>query len=393
MFAVGSAIVAVKNHFTKLCRLTAGKEYVVIKCDNSYVVVVDDRNKEVTCFLHRFTKKEEAVPVKGGIFAGSRIICTDDARCMLVFGAEYVATKVANDKVLIDGKWYSISRFRLSDNQEAVPVQKKIEKKEKTLLKSLCDKVGDIAGTCSYAIQFEGGRIRYEVRDVCHARIYYPSYTREAVEKKATAVALNVKGHVARSGAAYPDYVDYIINESPWASVFTGDKNLQTVLNSGIYLDVNRTVSELVCSAVALRAGSEFSFNNKLFKELSDMGFNKHVCWIVSQCFKQEGENYIFSSLGGGHHVLATTMDLDEVVAFFKTGKFRNQENVRPYKENGRGYAILSSMAEESGNDISNFVKKHPKAEKIPENWGWFKYRFGFPGFLSLVNTLQAKFY
>lgn len=393
MFAVGSTIVAVRDHFDEERRLTGGKEYVVFKCYNEYVLVIDDQNEKTTYFLHRFTKKEEAVPVKEEIFAGNRIICTDDARCMLVFGAAYVATKVTNDKVLVDGKWYSISRFRLSDNQEAVPVQKKIEKKEKTLLDLLCDKVGDIAGTCSYAIQFEGGHIRYQVKDACHARIPYPYYEQEAVEKNATAVALNVKGHVDRSGAAYPDYVDYIINESPWASVFTGDKNLQTVLNSGIYLDVNRTVSELVCSAVALRVGSEFYGNNKLFKELSDMGFNKHVCWIVSQCFKQEGENYIFTHTGGAHHVFVTTMDLNQVVAFFKTGKFRNQEGVRPYKENGTGYAILLSMAEGSGNDIFNFVMKHPKAEKIPGNWGLFKYRFRFPGFLSLVNTLQAKFY
>jgi hypothetical protein len=397
MFAVGSMIVAVENHFDGggVGRLTKDKEYAVIRCDETYVGVKDDRGLECLYYLRRFKKKEQEVAKE--IKVGSHVVCVDNANTQsLVLGQVYYVESVRKTtiKLLGIGSWFNKTRFKLTEKQQE-PV-KPIPRKEPTLLEQLTEKVAGNAGTCSYAIKFTDNHIRYQVRDACHARIPFPYWDKEAVEKEAVEITFNVSGHVQRAGEGYREYVDYIINHSPWASVFIGDKNVDNVLKSGVCADVNRTLSEVACAAIALRVGSEFKSKLPLFKYLTDNGFDPHASWIVSQMAEPKGGGaYELNPFGGGHHVFTTEMDFKQVVEFFTTGKFKGTDDKKPYAKSFReAYTILLSMADNSKESVMNTVMNLKGGEV--KNGIWFVQVFFIPDAKSLhvfMNQFQKFFY
>jgi hypothetical protein len=399
MFAVGSMIVAVETHLGVggVRRLTKDDEYQVINCNEAYVRVKDDRGQECQYYLRRFKEKEQEVAKPKEIKVGSHVVCVDDSNSRsLVFGKVYCVESYRETqvKLLGVGSWFNKTRFKLTEKKQE-PVNPP-PKKEPNLLEQLTEKVGNNAGTCSYAIKFTNNHIRYQVRDACHARIFFPYWGEEAVEKEVVEIAFNVSGHVQRAGEGYREYVDYIINHSPWASVFIGDKNVDNVLKSGVCADVNRTLSEVACAAIALRVGSEFKSKLPLFKYLTDNGFDPHASWIVSQMAEPKGGGaYNLNPFGGGHHVFTTEMDFEQVVEFFTTGKFKGTDDKKPYAKSFReAYTILLSMADNSKESVMNTVLKLKGGEIKNGQWGGQS--FFIPDAKSLhvfMNQFQKFFY
>jgi hypothetical protein len=247
---------------------------------------------------------------------------------------------------------------------------------------------------CSYAIRFES-HTRYQVRDVCHARLAYGFGDEK--ERNPTVVALNIRGHLDSVAFGYREYVDYIINHSPWSSVFIKDRPLDHIFDNGICLDVNRHINEVVSAAIALRIGSEYDWSTPLFAELLKAGINPHVCWFLSQHLRPaEGVHYRYkySHIHGGHHVISSYMNANQVIEFLKTGKFLNLDD-SSYRTFGKNYAVLTSIGLDDKQEfmqIGSVIKKLPGFKSEQGTWSTSYTLGSFDDVLLAAKELETKF-
>lgn len=306
----------------------------------------------------------------------------------------YYVERVVNEFIFIAGRRYQSSSFiRIKKKEPAVGVP---------LLQELTDKVTvQGVGVCSYALEFEGGLRRFQVKDVCHARLTYGGryYSAEERDKKLLAVALNVSGHVAKykgeAAERYKRHVQYILTESPWKDAFI-QKPLEEVYTSGVYLDLTKEFWYCVAAAIALRTGSEFDNCLPLFQRLLDLNYSPNVAYVVSQLSR--GLNS-FGYFAGGHHVLNNgTMRMEAYACFFNTGKFSRCSGMSYQEASGRDYRIdplIQEKLEKTDVSVFNYVMEKLKhvVTKEQKAWGasFESIKFDNPDNLIRVANLFAK--
>lgn len=295
-------------------------------------------------------------------------------------------------------------------NKPAPDVVKKAPK-PKTLLEELTHKVGGKAGTCSYAIEFADGKRRFQIRDACHYRIrhhstdvYCPS-SKDPVNVKPVAVALNISGHIKQMiperVEAYKATVKYILDESPWSKAFL-TRYSEEALASGVLMDVTQPYSFVCSAAIALRVGSEYPLTLQIFKELVDMKYSGNVAFILSHMTQREQNNkYSLRSQGGGHHVFNTGHAADQFIEFFNEGKLNLNDG--KYEDAARTpYKIQDVVAPSTGHyalhskgTIGNLIYSDNKdmVKVIGEGWGKREtvVMDGLLGLCKVANTLARR--
>lgn len=266
------------------------------------------------------------------------------------------------------------SRMNIKQLEEAIKACKP------TLEAELRQKVGKVSGECSYAIEFENGIRRFQIRDVCHARIPVGrNYHDEEKGLKVVKLALDVNAHYEAKGEekeTYLSFLHYMLNESPWAACFA-TKDVKKALTSAVLMDVSKPISQLACAAIALRQVSEYPRKLTWWKDFKDMGLSSNEAWFATQGITGTLAKPNLSAIGGGHDVFVSYMSFKDVLKFFREG-FHLASEPYPYSEGNsqhnrnQSYSIFRSIArdvKEMEKSLSSFFKDNCPQKIVGEGW------------------------
>lgn len=394
---VGVKVVINNNIGNYIGRLTKGKVYEVLDIIDDLVQIKEDNGDTTFIYMKRFDIFEEVKMVRyWECVKGSVTVAVGD-----LFRYDEINGDGAGG-LLIKGRWQSANRFKLVELPEQAAPKKEDKpappppKSLARLLKEEQDKRGRI-GLCSYAIMNNKGVVKYQVNDICHARIR--PYN---LHGKYTGVSLMVEYHAEKiredsspkEEALYLRAIDYILHRSPWASIYI---NKDFKKNFGcVDLDVNRGINAVACAAIALRTCSEYVPSNEVFCALVDAGVNEHIAYIIAHSCMSKG----VGNNNGGHHVFSAACTLNSVLSFFKTGKFLYEG--APYKDNKERYNVVSSQFFEDkycehkdkqlGTWLINLAANLPTLKK-EEKWGSVFYKWEVPNnLIPLANQLEKEF-
>lgn len=387
--AVGTKVVINDKIGHHARRFTKGKVYEVLAVDDirKRVKVIADDGLVSSFFLRRFDIFEEKKVKCWVCIKGSHSVAE---------GSHYPieGTPRRDNLLLINGRWQSMSRFKVVELPEEKPIP---PKSLAQLLKEAQDDAQGLIHTCSYAVMNDKGAVKYLVNDICHARIRPYDLSGKYVGVSLMVGAHSDKIRIRQSPeeeALYLRAVDYILHRSPWASIFI-NKDFKN--NFGcVDLDVNRGVNAVACAAIALRTCSEFESNNKVFCALVEAGVNEHVAYIIAHSCMNKG----VGNNSGGHHVFSGACTLKSILSFFKTGKFIDEGAT--YRENKERYVVISSQLvevidderkdEQLGYWLFGIVDKLPTIDKV-QKWGSVTYTWKVPNnLIPLANQLEKEF-
>lgn len=358
---------------------TKGKEYIALgdsyeNGGDCFVRVHNDNGTWCNRYVHRFAPKNGAVKNKEKAVA---VACIDDKNTRLILNRAYFVQERKNGKVKLTNipQWFSEKRFHFVEGI-AAPVLPKLNTIDKDL-QELKDKVDKgRAGTCSYAVKYKNYKTRYQIADVCHARIF-TSYYAEEKGKEIEAIYLNVSGHYNKhvDKEAYKEYVKYITQESPWAKAFI-PRDIDMIIKDGVAMDVTQPHNFVASAAVALRVGSEYDTVPSLFKKFIDTGSPANAAWLTAAIVQDERlPNVDINSRHGGHHVIYYKHSFEGLKEFFNKGKcFNKGVPVNTLHKDNQHYKILAAIAQENPKDsgtLENFLgSSHKGAAKVVGRWG-----------------------
>lgn len=343
-------------------------------------------------FVARFDRVEEDIK------AGSFVIAVRDVGVSVTENARYYVERFNDAGTLVKvrgvGNYIRKDAFRPSHNDINVDKALEIVDEGERLLKALDKKVGKSPGVCSYAVQTDDGDVRWHVKDVCHARLRL--WENEISLKNA---ALHVRGHyeAANNPKHYKEWVTYITQESPWKDCFL-PRSVDKILNDGVLLNLDKTINEVICAAVALRIGSEFPTQLKLFNEIIELGFSKNLAFVVSSFFKKTNKGYTFFQNTAAHHVLHYRQVVNDLSKFFKEGYFLPNDR-KPYRvQNNTSYQLYPQIARsinDNGNylkgSINDFILTIEGFKKEEEGWGGVSFSFPKENALFLICSAFGK--
>ena len=186
-----------------------------------------ERNPRETVFVVKCPNGESLIryPWRFGVplVEEDVVVCKDAKGTKLAFGIVYVVVdrKKGCLRVKGFGVWFRESRFVKQGEQPIAPAPK-IDEHQKNLTE-LAKNVGNNAGTASYRVVHQNGDVSDHIRDVCHARLFSHKESYEFSPIKA--IYLNFNGHLPQfetdeERVSYAQYLDYVVNESPWKSAF-----------------------------------------------------------------------------------------------------------------------------------------------------------------------------
>lgn len=261
---------------------------------------------------------------------------------------QIIQAHVNGNKVLYAGRWYSFSRFKEVDDKGAVIVT--------PLWKILEDHKDAGQGTCSYALKFKDGNIRFQMRDVCHYRLNLSLEERinkQEVVEIATCFRKYIETHELGNGAKV--LAEYIIMHSPWKDCFVKEgKSFEEIWKQGsINMNMDRGINAIASACIALRGVHEFRYKTNMFYMLERAGVNPHVAYLLSR-FKGVGDQ-IYNTLSGAHECINGHMSFNGLKKFFKTGKFIDEGDT--YNKIPFEYQIFDSISENNVISLSNVVR------------------------------------
>ena len=213
-------------------------------------------------------------------------------------------------------------------------------------------KAGYEGNRCNYSIEFDTGKIRHQAPDACHARLCWCGYNEgDARAKEIVNIALNITPHynqlTKENKEIYPKFVNYMLNESPWAFCFV-TKDVKEALEVGILMDVNQNVSHIVGAAMSLRLATEFPSTLKPFGDALDKGYSGNVAHLIS------------GHLMGGkvtswphHSALTSSLNKNAIIKFFKNGYPVKLPAIAKDRKQTR-YQIFDTISPGAGYDGSN---------------------------------------
>lgn len=336
--------------------------------------------------------------------------CVTRKYTQLHFGQDYQierVTRIGSLKFVGYGHLYNRNNFvkivAPMPQPIKVPVAPPPPVVKKTMVEQLMAKAGERAGTCSYAIEFEDGRIRLQAHDACHARMRYGSRMSagDSDKNKPVAVACYIKGHNnalhVEYREAYKAHVKYMLNDSPWADAWL-TKDVDEALKGCAMMDVTKPFSYVCSAAIAMRSGSEYYKFLPLFKRLLDMKYSPHVAYLMAHMTQVNTGKHTVIHQSGSHHVLHSGMSLDKVVDFFDNKKIYTVDKAYNDSHNAY-YQIFKVMAEhdavKEGSLIDTLRKANPEFVK-EDKTGWVPIKTtvaeNFDDYLKIVNTFARNF-
>ena len=356
MFNIGDKVICIEPKG----KLVLNQEYEVARVDGEYLGVRGNGFVGVASFYTRRFKLDPQ-----GFKVGDAVRFKDGN------GLLYKIQKVS-DKGLIKVQghpsYWRADKFIVVKRGELPPPAPKVPPPQ-NLMDELTRKVeASSVGVCSYAIEDVDGKQKYHVKDICHARL-----SRAAYRKKVKAIALNVAGHVdnfrEELQPLYEEYVDYIIHRSPWAKAFI-DTDIDTVMNSGVYLDVTQPYSYCVSAAVALRIGSECYGGKSLsnFHKAKEAGLSEAQAFVLFNTFDKQ---LSYNSAGGSHDVWSPSTNAESVFKFFNETDI-NRLKEEPYNVvTGKEYSITRVVGNDVGSSVYTLLfSKNPLVKEVKQG-GW----------------------
>lgn len=213
---------------------------------------------------------------------------------------------------------------------EPAPVKPQFDDLREKLKEEIQEEGGNI-GVATYALQFDNNKIRYQVRDVCHARLPWYVYNNPEGVKALHAVALNVNYYKkdAERREKWKAWLKWILNTSVFSRSFI-TKDVDEALDKGILCNIDLGINEVCGAIMAQRVHSEFPNSLDTWDDLVKQGWSPECAMIVSTFVHGE----IYYPQGGGHHVFHVAMYLDEVCKFMKKGW--NKDKVGPIYRNAK---------------------------------------------------------
>lgn len=221
------------------------------------------------------------------------------------------------------------------------PAEKPAAPKAPTLGEELQKKVeATHVGTCSYAYISGTGERRFLVHDVCHARMTAMSM-KQAV--------CNVAGHYKelKELASYKAWIEFHLQEGPYRAAYL-TKTWEDAMREGVYLDVEKqSISRCVTAAIALREGSEYSDTMlPVFDALIKKGFSRKASAFIARHIRLNNGVFKIQPNNGGHATIAASMQLDEVLKFWKEGFWKPDD--KPASVNAQRYSVFATIAKYS---------------------------------------------
>lgn len=146
----------------------------------------------------------------------------------------------------------------------------------------------------------------------------------------------------------YRDFVEYILNRSPWKECFL-TKDVDKAFDEGVYYNVEMDHAQVLSAAVALRTGSEFPHQLLRFTQNVDEGWAENVSLLMAYFFDNKGLGLV--PLTDAHHTLSAGQSAQRVLDFFGKGQW----NVgvmcgKPFRERNN-YHISRAIAPNRGLD------------------------------------------
>jgi hypothetical protein len=355
-FNVGDWVKIKEKERDRVHHVTFEKKYQIIRIDGindddyATIVFIDDRGRE--CGGWYDWRFELAAPPFDATWTYKKLYVEAQKR-------EIPRRSALNKLQLIDA---------LNGVKKEVP---KPVPPKLSLGMELKEKVNGKHYTASYAFEFSDGSRRFHYADVCHARMNFGGYYGGGPE--VSHVALCIEGHYnhADNKETYRKFVEYILNDSPWASCFL-TKKWEDAIGEVIYINVDEAHSRCVCAAIALRMGSEYPDRLKVFQYFLDMGYDANTAWLGANLLQRQGKIWSHAPLTGGHDVFVAYHVWEDVAKFFKSG-WHVEDKVIFRTAKDHGYSIFSSIGKYGHNIVNGTMKQFAinncKNEVVGNGW------------------------
>lgn len=183
-------------------------------------------------------------------------------------------------------------------------------------------------GVCNYAIKTVKGTKHVSPSAACHAGLgAYAVPTGERVHTLACNVSSHYNPMDDETKKYYAQHTEYIINESPWAKYFH-KRPIEDVLKGGVFMDVSNPHSHVVTACIALRMGHEHSpvTKMKVFTRAIELGYNKHIAFIVAHTTSFDGNKVVPWHNSGWHHCINSDHNAKSLCEFFQNGYTRGMD-------------------------------------------------------------------
>lgn len=248
--------------------------------------------------------------------------------------------------------------------EEAKPVKqaakakpKKVRKPKKLPKKSIraallkAVKKGDISGICAFAMEAEDHKIYFENYSPCHAALNRLAPQNHKVVELAYSIVYEHTRVIPQSKDVklrHKRYVQYILNESPWAVCFK-TKLSSVALRYDILMDVTKNRNWIAGACIALREGSEY-YDERLpmFELILKKGYSGNTAFLMSTAYMLRDGEIRKRGMGGGHSVLYGEMDSKELFEFFRNG-YTKGKDMPPFSESHGSYKVFESIAKSHG--------------------------------------------
>lgn len=267
---------------------------------------------------------------------------------------------------------------------EAVVVAKKAEAvaaiiPAKDMRTQMNEKAAGKVGVSHYAIQFKDGGIRFQIADICHARIGCGDDRGNRGYANAVAITTGVKPFYdmldGEAKANYKLFAEYITQRSIFRDCFLPCSD---VTKFSVYMNMKRSVHNIAAACIALREGSEqYSGKVSTFVWLIKQGISEDAAWVASRCFipkDVDGGDYTFRS-HYAHDTISTNVKTDVFFKVFKDGLYMNDVPYADTKKEGyRDYQVYACTGgtmyggEEKGN-LTMDLKRVSGYKEIGEGW------------------------
>lgn len=230
-------------------------------------------------------------------------------------------------------------------------------------------------GVCNYALKTVKGAKHIQPSAACHAGLgAYAVPTGERVHT----LACNVSSHYNlmddETKKYYAQHTEYIINESPWAKYFH-KRPIEDVLKGGVFMDVSNPHSHVVTACIALRMGHEHSPKTKMkvFARAIELGYNKHIAFIVAHTTTFDGNKVVPWHNGGWHHCINSDHNAKSLCEFFQNGYTRGMKEAHT-KDGLKRYEIQSLVAAHGEQDGVKRIRDNylnaKGAKTVKGKWG-----------------------
>lgn len=229
---------------------------------------------------------------------------------------------------------------------------------------------------CNYALKTVKGAKHIFPYAPCHAGLA-ANYAVPIVERIHT-LACNVSSHYNpmddETKKYYAQHTEYIINESPWSKYFH-KRPIEDVLKGGVFMDVSNPHSHVVTACIALRMGHEHSPDTKMkvFARAIELGYNKHIAFIVAHTTSVEGDKVIPWYNGGWHHCINSDHNAKSLCEFFQNGYTRGMKEAHT-KDGLKRYEVQSLVADHGERDgvkrIHDNYLNAKGAKTVKGKWG-----------------------